>query len=97
MLVSEDSRQLLWAFDAAKLDSLGGIFKVEPLSGVLAGGESVTVKAYFTPMEAVAYTSALDVFLDDDYSRPYSTIQMKGVGIHPMLSFDRREVGRTIG
>ena len=90
-LTSKDEESLAWRWDKKILDSVKGAFTVEPSSGKLDADEIQRVTVCFTPTEAISYSYELPLYIGTD-TRPYTQLSLKGIGIHPMLSFDQREV-----
>jgi len=66
-----------------------GIFSIEPLKGVLKGGEEITIYTYFNPVIVGSYEAKIPVYLNKDYSEPSVEILLKGRSANPCIKFDR--------
>eukprot|EP00002_Diphylleia_rotans_P030530 TRINITY_DN6284_c0_g1_i1.p1 TRINITY_DN6284_c0_g1~~TRINITY_DN6284_c0_g1_i1.p1 ORF type:complete len:2909 (+),score=517.05 TRINITY_DN6284_c0_g1_i1:178-8904(+) len=66
-------------------------FSLECTSGVLAPGESMTLKVFYRPEEPGTHFIQYNLFIGS-LEKPYSCISCKGTATHSMLSFDRKEV-----
>lgn len=73
---------------------IGTVFTFEPRVGVLARGESTTVKCTFFPRDAMLYAAVVPVYLDGGAKTKstYIEFEVNGEGAHPRLAFDAREV-----
>lgn len=78
--------------DSASKSDMSSTVKFEPPSGVMARGESVTVRCVFLPYEAVQYQIDAPIYLDGQTETPYVNVEVLGEGTHPRLAFDCREV-----
>jgi len=67
---------------------------VSPRRGDLTPGERVTVRVTFSPQEDVDYENELPLYLADqeDRSRPYLKLAMRGSGVYPRITFSAEEV-----
>ena len=70
------------------------VFTFEPRVGVLAPGQSTTVKCTFFPRDAMLYAAVVPVYLDGGAKTKstYLEFEVNGEGAHPRLAFDVREV-----
>jgi hypothetical protein len=67
---------------------------VSPKRGNLSPGEQVTVRVTFSPQEDVDYETELPLYLADqeDRSRPYLNLGLRGSGVYPRITFSVEEV-----
>ena len=68
------------------------IFSISPSEGYLDAGQTNIIKAYFNPLEVGDFSKVVPLYIDNDTSKPYLELILKGVGANPKLMFDRREV-----
>lgn len=90
-----------WSFGACvnennpagpKPDAHAKCVRFEPSFGSLAYGASIVVKCYFEPLHALPYDVTVPVYLDNVKDVAYETLEVNGVGCHPKLTFDVKEV-----
>ncbi len=86
-----NKKGLSWRIDQAKLE-LGKIFSITPNEGWLEAGQTHLIKATFNPTEIGEFVRTVPLFIENDFSKPYLEINLKGVGAGPKLMFDRREI-----
>jgi hypothetical protein len=73
------------------------IFGIEPSRATIPVGGTCDVEVSFTPAEPISYTADLPIFLEgagaqENDGDSYLDVVLKGRGVSPSLSFDRREV-----
>ncbi|TMW58151.1 hypothetical protein Poli38472_011739 [Pythium oligandrum] len=75
---------------AGSASSSAIIFHVAPERGELAPGEEIKVRVSFLPLEPVEYSEdELPLLLDDAF---YLHLRLRGVGMHPQLSFSTNKL-----
>jgi len=90
-ITNPEKKGLSWKIDMTKLDQ-NKMFSINPNEGFLDAGQSNIIKAYFNPLEVGDFTKVVPLFIENDTSKPYLELILKGVGANPKLMFDRREV-----
>lgn len=86
-----NKNRMIWRIDQTKLES-DRIFSIVPNEGWLDGGQTSILKATFNPLEIGEFSRTIPLYIENDFSKPYLELNLKGVGAGPKLMFDRREV-----
>ena len=90
-LSNPDMRNALnWRIDTSKLDH-DKVFTLFPCEGVLESKDTVCLKATFKPTYSGVYEQNLSLYQDDS-TKPYSEVTLKGEGAIPRILFDRRDI-----
>jgi hypothetical protein len=63
-----------------------------PFQGTLQEYEEIEIKAIFNPYKAGEFEQGANLYLDNNRSKVHMKIKLKGEGIFPKITFDRREV-----
>jgi len=90
-IFNPNKEPLEWLIDTAELCQ-EQIFNILPNEGVLQENQEVTIKATFNPYKAGEFTQFADLFLDGNLKKSHMRIKLKGEGIFPKITFDRREI-----
>jgi len=90
-LCNPDLRVLKWCIDTKKLDD-DQIFSLLPNSGSLQPGEQVEIKAVFNPYKDGTFEQCAELYIDDNLDKSQISIRLKGEGLFPRITFDRREI-----
>lgn len=72
-------------------DNISGVFAVNPDKLVIGAGDSANVAVQFKPRDGRSYEATIPVYLGDDTTSAYLTLEVSGAGQFPRLSFDVRE------
>jgi len=94
-LQNNDSKEIEYAFGEPKNTHDGPTcpFLIDAGSrGVLGVGEAATVRCTFLPRDASSYDAIVPIYLDGASDVAYVSLDMKGQGTHPRLSFNTGEV-----
>lgn len=86
-----DNRAVSWRIDLAKFEN-DKVFSFVPNEGRLDGLQTTIIKACFNPVEPQYFERVAYLFVETEPNRPYLEILLKGLGAHPKLNFDRREI-----
>lgn len=65
---------------------------MNPIEGKLEPGVSSSIRVTFNPLEPLEYVTKIPVFVDNDRSKVYLMIEIKGEGQEAKIYFDRREI-----
>lgn len=84
-----DKKGINWRIDTTKLDKT---FSILPNEGFLEAGETHIIKASFNPLEIGEFSKTIPLFIENELTKPYLEINLKGHGANPRLLFDRREI-----
>lgn len=84
-------KSLIWQIDS-KLLAEENIFTINPSKGRIEPGQRQVIRVGFNPLNPGAYEKTVPFYLDNDTSKPYAEIVLKGYGDYPKLLFERREV-----
>ena len=86
-----DDSKLKWQIDCSRFEE-DKIFMITPNKGVLKEFGQIELVASFNPYKAGIFESIADLFIDDNFSKSQISIRLKGEGIFPRITFDRREI-----
>ena len=76
---------------AGPADNISGVFTMSPPSLIVDAGEMIGLAVQFTPRDGRAYEATIPVYIDNDLTTAYLTLEVSGSGQYPRLSFDVRE------
>ena len=82
---------LSWRIDLSKLE-IDKIFTITPNEGWLEPSQTHIIKATFNPIEFGEFNRSIPLYIENDFSKPYLELHIKGTGASPKLMFDRREI-----
>ena len=84
-------KSLTWHIDS-KLLAEDEIYTINPSKGRIEPGQRQIIRVGFNPFNPGNYEKKVPFYLDNDESRPYTEIILKGYGDYPRLLFERREI-----
>ena len=76
-------KPLNWFIDTSKLQKENSVFSIVPDKGLLEYSIKAFLKVSFKPIKDEVYQVSVPVYLDDDLSRPYLELIIKGEGAYP--------------
>ena len=76
---------------AGPMDNISGVFALSPNTVTVNAGDMVGVSVQFSPRDGRQYEATVPVYVDNDFSAAYLTLDLTGSGQFPRLSFDVRE------
>jgi len=87
----DHTKTISWKFDTKDIDEERA-FTIQPTQGKIEPGQQQIVTVSFSPGNPALYEKVVPFYLDNDMSRPYGTLTLKGLGDFPKLLFDRKEI-----
>jgi len=92
VLISNPSpKKVRWYFDLSGLETdISTVFKVAPERGILDFDEEMMIKFSFSPYMVGEYECKMPIYLEENPTKVYQFMHLKGVGAKPRLLFDRR-------
>lgn len=90
IIENKENRTVSWSFDTREIDHVQ-VFSLQPTEGQIKAGETIVIRAGFSPVATGDYEVKVPVYLDEK-PQAYTEMTLKGQGAHPKLLFDRREV-----
>lgn len=74
-----DVNPISWSIDRDLLEK-SKVFSMNPIEGKLEPGVSSSIRVTFNPLEPLEYVTKIPVFVDNDRSKVYLMIEIKGEG-----------------
>jgi len=84
-------KSLTWQIDPQFLGN-DNIFTINPSKGRIEPGQRQIIRVGFNPHVPGTYQKSVPFYIDNDTSKPYTELVLKGFGDFPNLLFERREV-----
>lgn len=94
ILSNPEKRPINWKLDEKMLEN-DKIFAVHPREGRVDPGQTLRIKASFTPQQANIYEKSIPLYIDDPElpaNTPCLELKLRGEAAYPKLLFDRREI-----
>lgn len=94
IITNKDDKPIDWEIGDIKFkenyDST--VFRIRPTSGHLISDDSMKLSLEFVPDENKEYVASIPIYINNDMSNEYTTIETIGKGILPKLTFNMEEV-----
>ena len=68
------------------------VFQITPVEGRLDPNSQASIRVTFNPLEPREYGEKVPIYIENDFSKPYLVLELKGEGTEPKIFFDRREI-----
>ena len=85
------TKTIVWKFDTKIIDEERA-FTIHPTQGRIEPGQQQIITVGFSPNNPGQYEKVVPFYLDNDLSKPYGNLTLKGMGDFPKLLFDRKEI-----
>eukprot|EP00941_MAST-03F_sp_MAST-3F-sp1_P000816 g816.t1 len=82
----------LTGFKGRKASFSTETFTIDPVRGKIEPGETTKTKVTFLPEGANEIRVMVPLHIDNDFSRPYLEMEIKGRAVYPRLEFDQEEI-----
>ncbi len=87
----DHTKPITWKLDTKSIDE-DRAFSIQPTQGKIDPGQQQSITVGFSPLNPGQYEKIVPLFLDNNTTKPYGSITLKGLGDFPKLLFDRREI-----
>ena len=87
----DHAKAIVWKLDTKGIDE-ERVFTCNPSHGRIEPGQQMTVVVGFSPLNPGQYENSIPLHLDNDMTKPYGHVTLRGFGDFPKLLFDRREI-----
>ena len=84
-------KSLTWNIDPTVLAE-DNVFMVIPQKGRIEPGQRQIIRVGFNPLDPGTYEKHVPFYIDNDHTKPYTNLILKGYGDYPNLFFERKEV-----
>jgi hypothetical protein len=91
MICNPNKVELEWFIDKSEFQE-DQIFDIIPWQGVLKMNEDIEIQASFNPYKEGIFEQGANLYLDGNKKKVHMKIKLKGEGIFPKITFDRREI-----
>ncbi len=84
-------KSFTWHIDPTVLAE-DNVFMVIPQKGRIEPGQRQIIRVGFNPLDSGTYEKHVPFYIDNDHTKPYTNLVLKGYGDYPNLFFERKEV-----